>query len=173
MYTLAFVMKSPKNYCRNTVYSISSSSSSLSSTASIRIKSAWNILTKSKKRTNSTSSSSTSSSSAFTLSSSTFTADRRISNGSSNSSNNSTIGTLPSSNISSQFNHHARKKIWIEKNNAVSEVTVPPFSPTYCKPNEFPYSNFYVKLPNGKWMIRYRSGNRDILGTDEFEGYMI
>ncbi|ORZ17754.1 hypothetical protein BCR42DRAFT_412436, partial [Absidia repens] len=173
-------MKSPKNYCRNTVYSISSSSTSLSSTASIRIKSAWNILTKSAKRTNSTSSSSTSSSSAFTLSSSTFTADRRISNGSSNSSNNSTIGTLPSSSVSmvsatpssSQINHHARKKKWIEKNNAVAEVTVPPFSPTYCKPNEFPYSNFYIKLPNGKWMIRYRSGNRDILGTDEFEGYM-
>lgn len=52
-------------------------------------------------------------------------------------------------------------------------MVIPPFSPTYCRPNEFAYSNFYVKLPNGKWMIRYRSGNRDILGTDEFEGYMI
>jgi hypothetical protein len=54
-----------------------------------------------------------------------------------------------------------------------SEISIPPFSNTYCRPNEFPYSNFYVKLPNGKWMVRYRSGNRDILGTDEFEGYLI
>lgn len=54
-----------------------------------------------------------------------------------------------------------------------SKLVIPPYSPTYCKANEFPYSNFYVKLPNGKWMVRYRSGNRDILGTDEFEGYMI
>ncbi|KAI7896580.1 uncharacterized protein EV154DRAFT_491507 [Mucor mucedo] len=54
-----------------------------------------------------------------------------------------------------------------------THLVLPPFSPTYCKKNEFPYSNFYVKLPNGKWMIRYRSGNRDILGTEEFEGYMI
>jgi hypothetical protein len=55
----------------------------------------------------------------------------------------------------------------------LQQFVIPPFSPTYCKANEFPYSNFYVKLPNGKWMVRYRSGNRDILGTDEFEGYMI
>ncbi|KAI8358486.1 hypothetical protein EDC96DRAFT_576476 [Choanephora cucurbitarum] len=52
-------------------------------------------------------------------------------------------------------------------------IVIPPFSPTYCKPNEFPYSNFYVKLPNGNWMVRYRSGNRKILGTDELEGYLI
>ncbi|KAI8369943.1 hypothetical protein BD560DRAFT_469292 [Blakeslea trispora] len=52
-------------------------------------------------------------------------------------------------------------------------MNIPPFSPTYCKPNEFPYSNFYVKLPNGNWMIRYRSGNRKILGTDELQGYLI
>ncbi|KAI8886092.1 hypothetical protein K501DRAFT_178564 [Backusella circina FSU 941] len=54
-----------------------------------------------------------------------------------------------------------------------SEISIPPFSPTYSRPNEFPYSNFYVKLPSGRWMVRYRSGNRDILGTDEFEGYLI
>lgn len=52
-------------------------------------------------------------------------------------------------------------------------MIIPPFSPTYCKANEFPYSNFYVKLPDGRWMIRYRDGNREILRTDIMEGYMI
>ncbi|KAI8384565.1 uncharacterized protein BYT42DRAFT_493555 [Radiomyces spectabilis] len=66
--------------------------------------------------------------------------------------------------------HRPRRKL-VE--DCTGMTTIPPYSPTYCKPNEFPYSNFYVKLPNGKWMVRYRSGNRDILGTDEFAGYMI
>lgn len=52
-------------------------------------------------------------------------------------------------------------------------MLIPPFSPTYCKANEFPYSNFYVKLPDGRWMVRYRDGNRDILRTDIIESYMI
>ncbi|KAG2204888.1 hypothetical protein INT46_009841 [Mucor plumbeus] len=73
--------------------------------------------------------------------------------------------------------HNRRKKVLVDGYNnnesMTSTLVIPPFSPTYCKANEFPYSNFYVKLPNGKWMLRYRSGNRDILGTDEFEGYMI
>ncbi|KAI9268924.1 hypothetical protein BDA99DRAFT_535016 [Phascolomyces articulosus] len=54
-----------------------------------------------------------------------------------------------------------------------SLFAIPPYSPTYCKENEFPYSNFYVKLPDGRYMIRYRSGNREILGTEIIEGYMI
>ncbi|KAI7857001.1 hypothetical protein BDC45DRAFT_501484 [Circinella umbellata] len=54
-----------------------------------------------------------------------------------------------------------------------SMFAVPPYSPTYCKANEFPYSNFYVKLPDGRYMIRYRSGNREILGTEIIEGYML
>ncbi|KAI8636438.1 hypothetical protein BD408DRAFT_426139, partial [Parasitella parasitica] len=74
--------------------------------------------------------------------------------------------------------HNRRKKVLVDSysgsanESRASALVIPPFSPTYCKANEFPYSNFYVKLPNGKWMVRYRSGNRDILGTDEFEGYM-
>ncbi|KAF7723291.1 hypothetical protein EC973_002137 [Apophysomyces ossiformis] len=56
---------------------------------------------------------------------------------------------------------------------STSTVMIPPYSPTYCKPNEFPYSNFYVKLPDGKWMIRYRDGNRNILRTDVCEEYLI
>lgn len=57
--------------------------------------------------------------------------------------------------------------------SATAAMVIPPFSPTYCKANEFPYSNFYVKLPDGRWMIRYRDGNREILRTDIMEGYMI
>ncbi|ORY94564.1 hypothetical protein BCR43DRAFT_494221 [Syncephalastrum racemosum] len=52
-------------------------------------------------------------------------------------------------------------------------LAVPPYSPTYCKPNEFPYSNFYMKLPDGRWMLRYRDGNREILGTEILEDWMI
>lgn len=81
-----------------------------------------------------------------------------------------------SSESSVEMNPRRRKKRARKEHVLPLEAThlvLPPFSPTYCKKNEFPYSNFYVKLPNGKWMIRYRSGNRDILGTEEFEGYMI
>ncbi|KAI8336243.1 hypothetical protein BC941DRAFT_471539 [Chlamydoabsidia padenii] len=68
-----------------------------------------------------------------------------------------------------------RKLVQIERDdNIISpNILIPPFSPTYCKPNEFPYSNFYLKLPNGKWMIRYRSGTRRIIGTGDLDGYMI
>ncbi|GAB5585179.1 hypothetical protein Unana1_00079 [Umbelopsis nana] len=37
----------------------------------------------------------------------------------------------------------------------------------------FAYSNFYLKLPNGRWMLRYRTGDRKILGTEEISGYYI
>jgi hypothetical protein len=35
------------------------------------------------------------------------------------------------------------------------------------------YSNFYIKLPNGNWMVRIRDGNRKIIGTFEINGSMI
>jgi hypothetical protein len=50
---------------------------------------------------------------------------------------------------------------------------IPPYSPTYCQPDSFPYSNFYVKLPDGRWMVRFRDGNRDILRTDVIDGNFI
>lgn len=94
----------------------------------------------------------------------------------STSSNESDLSTRSSCSIERRT-HNRRKKVLVDGYNnsgsIASTLVIPPFSPTYCKANEFPYSNFYVKLPNGKWMVRYRSGNRDILGTDEFEGYMI
>lgn len=52
-------------------------------------------------------------------------------------------------------------------------LLIPPFSPTYCQPNSFSYSNFYIKLPNDRWMIRFRDGNRGILRTDFINGSMI
>ncbi|KAI8991355.1 hypothetical protein BDF20DRAFT_811227 [Mycotypha africana] len=88
-------------------------------------------------------------------------------------SSSSTSSSNNSSNSSSGNVSRGRQRKVLMHNSPTSNMIIPPFSPTYCKPNEFPYSNFYVKLPNGKWMVRYRSGNRDILGTDEFEGYLI
>ncbi|CAO3587579.1 unnamed protein product [Absidia cylindrospora] len=41
-------------------------------------------------------------------------------------------------------------------------LMVPPFSPTYCRPNHFPYSNFYIKLPDNRWMIRFRDATTPI-----------
>ncbi|CAO3663783.1 unnamed protein product [Rhizopus stolonifer] len=35
------------------------------------------------------------------------------------------------------------------------------------------YSNFYIKLPNGNWMVRVRDKNRKIIGTFEIDGSMI
>jgi hypothetical protein len=67
---------------------------------------------------------------------------------------------------------YARKQ-FVHREETVPAHKIPPYSPTGAWNGKFPYSNFYVRLPNGKWMIRYRSGDRDILGTDEFEGYMI
>ncbi|GAA5801034.1 hypothetical protein HPULCUR_006476 [Helicostylum pulchrum] len=72
---------------------------------------------------------------------------------------------------SSQRRH--RKQLVNHADYGSPQMMIPPFSPTYLKTNEFPYSNFYSKLPDGRWMIRYRDGNRDILRTDIMEGYMI
>ncbi|KAI9355167.1 hypothetical protein BD770DRAFT_391333 [Pilaira anomala] len=109
--------------------------------------------------------------------------NRRLSTSSSESDSSNTSSSLKTESLSPRTRRHRayhRKNRMLSKqldNTDLSRppvhLVLPPFSPTYCKANEFPYSNFYVKLPNGKWMIRYRSGNRDILGTDEFEGYMI
>jgi hypothetical protein len=48
-------------------------------------------------------------------------------------------------------------------------------SVSYQEPSydTFAYSNFYLKLPNGRWMLRYRTGDRKILGTEEISGYYI
>ncbi|KAI7904452.1 uncharacterized protein BX663DRAFT_505092 [Cokeromyces recurvatus] len=81
------------------------------------------------------------------------------------------VQTIDTNHSSSQ--KRSRKQLVNHVDNSVPQMIIPPFSPTYCKENEFPYSNFYVKLPDGRWMIRYRDGNRDILRTDIVEGYMI
>lgn len=97
---------------------------------------------------------------------------RRLST-SSNESGSSTRSNLQRSITTMRCPRRKKKLVVVVDDEQQHNMVIPPFSPTYCRPNEFPYSNFYVKLPNGKWMVRYRSGNRDILGTDEFEGYMI
>ncbi|KAH8553720.1 hypothetical protein BGW37DRAFT_486870 [Umbelopsis sp. PMI_123] len=52
-----------------------------------------------------------------------------------------------------------------------SEDSLPSFQEVSY--DTFAYSNFYLKLPNGKWMLRYRTGDRKILGTEEISGYYI
>ncbi|RUP51102.1 hypothetical protein BC936DRAFT_149859 [Jimgerdemannia flammicorona] len=46
-----------------------------------------------------------------------------------------------------------------------------PVSPSLYSANG--YSNFYLRLPNGKWMLRYRTGDREILGTEEVDMCLI
>ncbi|CEG80643.1 hypothetical protein RMATCC62417_14946 [Rhizopus microsporus] len=72
-----------------------------------------------------------------------------------------------------RYRRHSGSREQDEQQTPTVSFHLPPFSPTYARTDAFPYSNFYYRLPNGKWMIRYRSGTRDILGTDEIEGYMI
>lgn len=35
------------------------------------------------------------------------------------------------------------------------------------------YSNFYMKLPNGNWMVRYRTRDRKIVDSYEINGHLI
>ncbi|CAO3700920.1 unnamed protein product [Rhizopus stolonifer] len=84
--------------------------------------------------------------------------------------------TSLSSTRSADFDSHStqrRQRKQLVHQEESSGFIIPPFSPTYLKSNEFPYSNFYVKLPDGRWMVRYRDGNRDILRTDFVDGYLI
>lgn len=83
------------------------------------------------------------------------------------------VKTVDIAEVDRSSSHRRHRKPLVVHEEPASQMLIPPFSPTYCKSNEFPYSNFYVKLPDGRWMIRYRDGNRDILRTDIMEGYMI
>ncbi|KAI8049428.1 uncharacterized protein B0P05DRAFT_563650, partial [Gilbertella persicaria] len=85
---------------------------------------------------------------------------------------NSTLSTKSAEMDSNSSQRRHRKQLVSTVDNASPPLMIPPFSPTYLKQNEFPYSNFYVKLPDGRWMVRYRDGNRDILRTDIMEGYL-
>ncbi|KAI8880374.1 hypothetical protein K501DRAFT_286908 [Backusella circina FSU 941] len=135
--------------------SITSLNSQCSSTKSGR--SIWSKLSKILHPTRSSSRSSSSS--------------RRIS-GNYSTSNLSEVSSKSDSDSSSLHRRH-RKQLVHADEGSNTQMMIPPFSPTYCKANEFPYSNFYMKLPDGRWMVRYRDGNRDILRTDIMEGYMI
>jgi hypothetical protein len=39
--------------------------------------------------------------------------------------------------------------------------------------NQNVYSNFYIKLPNGNWLVRYRTRDEKILNYCEMMSYMI
>jgi hypothetical protein len=103
-------------------------------------------------------------------SSQSSTSSRRIS-GNYSTSNLSQVSSKSDSDSSSSHRRHTKQLVHADEGSP--QMMIPPFSPTYLKANEFPYSNFYMKLPDGRWMVRYRDGNRDILRTDIMEGYMI
>ncbi|CAO3702625.1 unnamed protein product [Rhizopus stolonifer] len=86
-------------------------------------------------------------------------------------SDNYSSSTISTKSV--DFDSHRKQRKQLVHHQEPSSLIIPPFSPTYLKTNEFPYSNFYVKLPDGRWMVRYRDGNRDILRTDFVEGYLI
>ncbi|KAI9322161.1 hypothetical protein BX666DRAFT_1892166, partial [Dichotomocladium elegans] len=92
------------------------------------------------------------------------------------SSNNSVLSGNGGSDTSNKYSASSHRCASLDHSSASSDspplFAIPPFSPTYCKANEFPYSNFYIKLPNGDYMVRYRSGNRVILGTEIIAGHM-
>lgn len=101
---------------------------------------------------------------------------RRNSEFSRQTSDHSSRSTLSDVSVKTEetSEHRRQRKQLVDHTDcSTPPMMIPPFSPTYCKTNEFPYSNFYSKLPDGRWMIRYRDGNRDILRTDIMEGYMI
>ncbi|KAI7902701.1 uncharacterized protein BX663DRAFT_510194, partial [Cokeromyces recurvatus] len=50
--------------------------------------------------------------------------------------------------------------------NTLSKTTLTDYS------HDKGYSNFYIKLPNGNWMVRIRDTNRKIVGTYEIDGSM-
>lgn len=77
----------------------------------------------------------------------------------------------PPSSVSMKLAQRSSESVLVQPQDG--PLVIPPYSPTYCKPNEFPYSNFYMKLPDGRWMLRYRDGNREILGTEILEDWMI
>jgi hypothetical protein len=89
--------------------------------------------------------------------------------------NSNTSGdTISDESLETIDSQRRQRKPLVQTTEAPSpHMVIPPFSPTYCKANEFPYSNFYIKLPDGRWMIKYRDGNREVLRTDIMEGYMI
>lgn len=95
-------------------------------------------------------------------------------NYSNSSLSDESVKTIETVDIDRSSSHRRQRKRLVNPVDGGSpQMMIPPFSPTYCKANEFPYSNFYVKLPDGRWMVRYRDGNRDILRTDIMEGFMI
>lgn len=132
---------------------------------------------KAQNMTNSQLSSSSSSVPSYRWSSSSSYSDQRRVEGQASTPLSSPPSTPQSSRKRYSTPVHHRACQQEQTDNAEDAVRpsmlIPPYSPTYCKPNEFPYSNFYMKLPNGQYLVRYRSGNREILGYEILEEYMI
>lgn len=96
------------------------------------------------------------------------------------SASNSTDGDGPvtptssTSPASSFFYNNDKRAFTVSSQDLESAITTPnTASNTLMDYSGKGYSNFYIKLPNGNWMVRVRDGNRKIVGTFEIDGSMI
>lgn len=54
-----------------------------------------------------------------------------------------------------------------------SEASLLSYSTNTSHTEDPSYSNFYMKLPNGNWMVRYRTRERKIINSYEIKGNLI
>lgn len=81
----------------------------------------------------------------------------------------------PTSGTSPTYDAYQHRSSTVSSVDLETAITTPSDSPV-DPPMDYSgkgYSNFYIKLPNGNWMVRIRDGNRKIVGTYELDGTMI
>lgn len=94
------------------------------------------------------------------------------------SASNSTDGdgpVTPTSSTSppSSLYYNNKRSSTISSDDLETAITMPSTRTHLMDYSGKGYSNFYIKLPNGNWMVRVRDGNRKIVGTYEIDGSMI
>ncbi|KAG2214717.1 hypothetical protein INT46_000936 [Mucor plumbeus] len=81
----------------------------------------------------------------------------------------------PTSSTSPTYNYQDNRSSTVSSVDLETAITTPSDSPVdpLMDFSGKGYSNFYIKLPNGNWMVRIRDSNRKIVGTYEIDGSMI
>ncbi|KAF1797955.1 hypothetical protein FB192DRAFT_1439607 [Mucor lusitanicus] len=81
----------------------------------------------------------------------------------------------PTSSTSPAYDAYQHRSSTVSSVDLETAITTPSDSPVdpLMDYSGKGYSNFYIKLPNGNWMVRIRDGNRKIVGTYELDGSMI
>ncbi|KAL0135782.1 hypothetical protein V8B55DRAFT_1550293, partial [Mucor lusitanicus] len=80
----------------------------------------------------------------------------------------------PTSSTSPAYDAYQHRSSTVSSVDLETAITTPSDSPVdpLMDYSGKGYSNFYIKLPNGNWMVRIRDGNRKIVGTYELDGSM-